>query len=229
MGRKPCCDKVGLNRGPWTIEEDHKLMNFILNNGIHCWRLVPKFAVLSLNATKMFCRWSKIAAHFPGRTDNEIKNHWNTRIKKRLKLLGLDPVTHKPIEQSKNCNKILESSSSRGEEESLEVGSLDNPGLKEFETQKKQDKFELASKETTNLLHSYNMCERKDVGLLMNPKTNPSNTCSSFSLENSLSLSMVECSSLQEDPLQHWLDTVDSILSWDSFHHLEENFSLENH
>lgn len=42
-------------------------------------------------------RWSKIASHFPGRTDNEIKNHWNTRIKKRLKLLGLDPVTHKPI------------------------------------------------------------------------------------------------------------------------------------
>lgn len=46
------------------------------------------------------CRWSKIAAHFPGRTDNEIKNHWNTRIKKKLKLLGVDPSTHKPINQS---------------------------------------------------------------------------------------------------------------------------------
>lgn len=29
-------------------------------------------------------RWSKIASHFPGRTDNEIKNVWNTHLKKRL-------------------------------------------------------------------------------------------------------------------------------------------------
>ncbi|KAI8533511.1 hypothetical protein RHMOL_Rhmol10G0016800 [Rhododendron molle] len=46
--------------------------------------------------------WSKIASHFPGCTDNEIKNHWNTRIKKRLKLLGVDPVSHKPIEQQED-------------------------------------------------------------------------------------------------------------------------------
>ncbi|PKI68382.1 hypothetical protein CRG98_011179, partial [Punica granatum] len=41
--------------------------------------------------------WSKIASHLPGRTDNEIKNHWNTHIKKKLKKMGIDPVTHKPI------------------------------------------------------------------------------------------------------------------------------------
>jgi transcription factor MYB, plant len=42
-------------------------------------------------------RWSKIASHMPGRTDNEIKNHWNTHIKKKLRKMGIDPLTHKPL------------------------------------------------------------------------------------------------------------------------------------
>lgn len=41
-------------------------------------------------------RWSAIAGHLPGRTDNEIKNYWNTHLKKRLLQMGIDPVTHKP-------------------------------------------------------------------------------------------------------------------------------------
>jgi transcription factor MYB, plant len=42
------------------------------------------------------CRWSAIATHLPKRTDNEIKNYWNTHLKKRLAKMGIDPVTHKP-------------------------------------------------------------------------------------------------------------------------------------
>ncbi|XP_077210171.1 transcription factor MYB35-like [Tasmannia lanceolata] len=44
-------------------------------------------------------RWSIIAAHMPGRTDNDVKNYWNTKLRKKLYEMGIDPVTHKPISQ----------------------------------------------------------------------------------------------------------------------------------
>ncbi|KAL9247982.1 hypothetical protein vseg_021349 [Gypsophila vaccaria] len=41
-------------------------------------------------------KWSLIAARLPGRTDNEIKNYWNTHIKRKLLSRGIDPQTHRP-------------------------------------------------------------------------------------------------------------------------------------
>ncbi|XWS63355.1 hypothetical protein CRYUN_Cryun06bG0088900 [Craigia yunnanensis] len=61
-------------------------------------------------------KWSAIAARLPGRTDNEIKNYWNTHIRKRLLRNGIDPVTHAPrldfldlsfILSSTSCNQSL--------------------------------------------------------------------------------------------------------------------------
>ncbi|KAF8095962.1 hypothetical protein N665_0320s0084 [Sinapis alba] len=115
MGRQPCCDKLRVKKGPWTTEEDKKLINFILTNGHCCWRALPKLAglrrcllsheeeqlVIDLHA-HFGNKWSKIASRLPGRTDNEIKNHWNTHIKKRLVKMGIDPVTHQPLNQEPN-------------------------------------------------------------------------------------------------------------------------------
>ncbi|AQK83665.1 uncharacterized LOC100216895 [Zea mays] len=131
MGRQPCCDKVGVKKGPWTAEEDQKLVGFLLTHGHCCWRVVPKLAgllrcgkscrlrwtnylrpdlkrgllsddeerlVIDLHA-QLGNRWSKIAAQLPGRTDNEIKNHWNTHIRKKLVRMGIDPVTHLPLQE----------------------------------------------------------------------------------------------------------------------------------
>ncbi|KAK4786825.1 hypothetical protein SAY86_010658 [Trapa natans] len=41
-------------------------------------------------------KWASIASQLPGRTDNEIKNLWNTSLKKRLLSMGLDHKKHKP-------------------------------------------------------------------------------------------------------------------------------------
>ncbi|CAN6542199.1 unnamed protein product [Malus baccata var. baccata] len=128
MGRSPCCDESGLKKGPWTPEEDQKLMKYIQKNGHGSWRALPKLA--GLNRCGKSCRlrwtnylrpdikrgkfsqeeeqtilnlhsilgnkWSAIASHLPGRTDNEIKNFWNTHLKKKLIQMGFDPMTHRP-------------------------------------------------------------------------------------------------------------------------------------
>lgn len=43
------------------------------------------------------CRWPIIAQQLPGRTDEDVKNYWNTKLKKKLSEMGIDPVTHKPF------------------------------------------------------------------------------------------------------------------------------------
>ncbi|KAJ9152792.1 hypothetical protein P3X46_026313 [Hevea brasiliensis] len=260
MGRQPCCDKIGLKRGPWTIEEDHKLMNFILNNGIHCWRMVPKLAgllrcgkscrlrwinylrpdlkrgsftemeenqIIQLHS-RLGNRWSKIASHFPGRTDNEIKNHWNTRIKKKLKQLGLDPVTHKPIEQKEmgtssgvNNETIPEYNSSTGREENVEVKSQDDQAKSELiikkDEEKRSGKDETVSMdETSDLLSNYEMlCGSMDLGSWTNQlETNTTTYSSSLSADESNNPSIGESPSVQD---------MDSILSWESFNHLVDD------
>lgn len=44
MGRSPCCDKNGLKKGPWTPEEDNKLIQYIQLHGPGNWRTLPKNA-----------------------------------------------------------------------------------------------------------------------------------------------------------------------------------------
>lgn len=46
MGRSPCCDENGLKKGPWTTEEDQKLVEHIQQHGHGSWRALPKLAGL---------------------------------------------------------------------------------------------------------------------------------------------------------------------------------------
>ncbi|XVE74720.1 hypothetical protein DITRI_Ditri12bG0040200 [Diplodiscus trichospermus] len=42
-------------------------------------------------------RWSLIAGRLPGRTDNEVKNYWNSHLRKKLINMGMDPNNHRLI------------------------------------------------------------------------------------------------------------------------------------
>ncbi|KAL6969575.1 hypothetical protein U1Q18_029286 [Sarracenia purpurea var. burkii] len=54
-----------------------------------------------------------MTAHFSQRTDNEIKNHWNTHVKKRLTKMGINPVTHKPNSDALGLGQMKDSAKLR--------------------------------------------------------------------------------------------------------------------
>lgn len=58
MGRSPCCDESGVKKGPWTPEEDEKLIEFVAKNGHGSWRNLPKLAGLNRCGKSCRLRWT---------------------------------------------------------------------------------------------------------------------------------------------------------------------------
>ncbi|KAL5228756.1 hypothetical protein ABZP36_017021 [Zizania latifolia] len=122
MSKQEAAEEMELRRGPWTLEEDNLLMNYIACHGEGRWNLLARCSglkrtgkscrlrwlnylkpdikrgnltpeeqllILELHS-KWGNRWSRIAQHLPGRTDNEIKNYWRTRVQKQARQLKVD-------------------------------------------------------------------------------------------------------------------------------------------
>ncbi|KAK9053981.1 hypothetical protein SSX86_025056 [Deinandra increscens subsp. villosa] len=138
--------EVEIRKGPWTMEEDLILINYISGHGEGVWNTLAKSAglkrtgkscrlrwlnylrpdvrrgnitpeeqllIMDLHA-KWGNRWSKIAKHLPGRTDNEIKNYWRTRIQKHVKQTDNFNAQTSSVESSQvsmiptqTCNNVV--------------------------------------------------------------------------------------------------------------------------
>ncbi|KAE8665857.1 MYB306 protein [Hibiscus syriacus] len=58
MGRPPCCDKLGVKKGPWTPEEDIILVSYIQEHGPGNWRSIPTNTGLLRCSKSCRLRWT---------------------------------------------------------------------------------------------------------------------------------------------------------------------------
>ncbi|KAK8493215.1 hypothetical protein V6N13_021461 [Hibiscus sabdariffa] len=160
MGRPPCCDKIGVKKGPWTPEEDIMLVSYIQEHGPGNWRSVPtntgllrcskscrlrwtnylrpgiKRGNFTQQEEKMIIhlqallgnRWAAIASYLPQRTDNDVKNYWNTHLRKKLqKGQNLDGVSSVQSVPKGQWEKRLQTDIRMAKQALSEALSLDKP------------------------------------------------------------------------------------------------------
>ncbi|CAN4121840.1 unnamed protein product [Withania somnifera] len=143
--------------------------------------LTPQEQLLILELhSKWGNRWSKIAQHLPGRTDNEIKNYWRTRVQKQARQLKVDSNSKKFVEAIKNLwvprlLEKMEQCSSSSIEKKQNVSLPNSPVINNQEPCSKQNKSHddntwgtsldnsrIYSSDSMDVLENTTMCNHQD-------------------------------------------------------------------
>ncbi|XP_050213777.1 transcription factor MYB3R-3 [Mercurialis annua] len=114
-----------IKKDAWTLEEEMELMN--------CHRVHGN-------------KWAEIAKVLPGRTDNSIKNHWNSSLKKKLDFYlatgRLPPVIKSDVFSSRKLPLVVNNGN--------QIGNEDMNILSVFNINKESDSMAQTSSGTTD-------------------------------------------------------------------------------